>query len=100
MSITSTGKPSCRYIISYLYEMEFDKNVIPQPGSNEVETFTLITLDDVKVALMEGEFVANRAMVWLAYLIRHGVVTQENEPAFIDICQRMQRKHDLFIVEG
>ncbi len=100
MSITSTGKPGCQHIISYLYEMEFDKNVIPRPGSDEVETFTLMTLDDVKVALMEGEFVANRAMVWLAYLIRHGVVTPENEPAFIDICQRMQRKHDLFIVEG
>ncbi len=99
MSITSTGKPGCQHIISYLYEMEFDKDMIPRPG-DEVETFTLITLDDVKVALMEGEFVANRAMVWIAYLIRHGVMTPENEPGFIEICQRLQRKHDLFIVEG
>jgi hypothetical protein len=39
-------------------------------------------------------------MVWLAYLIRHGVVTPENEPDLVEICQRLQRKHDLFIAEG
>ncbi|KAK3896488.1 hypothetical protein C8A05DRAFT_20542 [Staphylotrichum tortipilum] len=100
MSITSAGEPGCQHIVSYLYEMEFGKDTVPRPGSDEVETFTLMTLDDVKVALMEGEFVANRAMVWLAYFIRHGVVTPENEPDFIEICQRLHRKHDLFIVEG
>lgn len=72
MSITSTGQPGCQHIVSYLYEMEFGQDAIPRPGNDEVETFTLMTLDDVKAALMEGEFVANRAMVWLAYLIRHG----------------------------
>ncbi|KAK3332667.1 hypothetical protein B0T19DRAFT_448592 [Cercophora scortea] len=100
MSITSNGKPGCQHIISYLYEMEIGRDMIPRPGNDEVEAFTLMTLDDVKGALMEGEFVANRAMVWLAYLIRHGVMTAENEPDFIEICQRLQRKHDLFIVEG
>jgi isopentenyldiphosphate isomerase len=100
MSITSAGKPGCQHIISYLYEMEFEKDVIPRPGSDEVEAFTLMTLDDVKVALIAGEFVANRAMVWIAYLIRHGMMTPENEPDFVEICQRLQRKHDLFIVEG
>lgn len=100
MSITSNGKPGCQPIISYLYEMEIDREMILRPGNDEVESFTLMTLDDVKGALMEGEFVANRAMVWLAYLIRHGVVTADNEPAFIEICQRLQRKHDLFIVDG
>ncbi|CAK7223796.1 hypothetical protein SEUCBS140593_005351 [Sporothrix eucalyptigena] len=100
MSITSKGQPGCQHIISYLYEMEIGKDMILRPGNDEVEAFTLMTLDDVKGALMEGEFVANRAMVWLAYLIRHGVVTAENEPDFVEICQRLQRKHDLFIVEG
>ena len=100
MSITSRGKSGCQHIISYLYEMEFGREVIPRPGNNKVEAFSLMTLDNVKAALMEGEFVANRAMVWLAYLIRHSEVTPENEPDFIEVCQRLQRKHDLFIVEG
>jgi isopentenyldiphosphate isomerase len=97
MSITSKGKPGCQHIISYLYEMEIDRDMIPRSGNDEVEVFTLMTLGDVKDALMEGEFVANRAMVWLAYLIRHGIVTAENEPDFIEICQRLQRKHDMFL---
>lgn len=101
MSITSTGRAGCQHIISYLYEMEFGNGIIPKPGNDEVDAFMLMTLDEVKAALMEGEFVANRAMVWLAYLIRHGIVTPEteSEPDFIEICQRLQRKHDLFIVE-
>ncbi|KAH9883310.1 hypothetical protein F4778DRAFT_788721 [Xylariomycetidae sp. FL2044] len=100
MLITSKGMPGCQHIISYLYEMEIDRNMIPRPGNDEVDAFTLMTLDDVKGAMVQGEFVANRAMIWLAYLIRHGVVTAENEPDFIEICQRLQRKHDLFILEG
>ncbi|KAH8748422.1 hypothetical protein F5883DRAFT_653123 [Diaporthe sp. PMI_573] len=99
MSITSRGKPGCQHIISYLYEMEFGREVIPQPGNDEVERFTPMTLDNVKAALMEGEFVPNRAMVWLAYLVRHGIMTPENEPDFSEVCQRLHRKHDLFIVE-
>ncbi|KXX73542.1 hypothetical protein MMYC01_210517 [Madurella mycetomatis] len=48
--------------------MEFGKDVILRLGSDKVEMFMLMTPDDVKAALMESEFVANRAMVWLAYL--------------------------------
>ena len=88
MSITSRGNPGCQHIISYCYEMEFGREVIPKPGNNEVEAFSLMTLDNVKAALMEGEFVANRAMVWLAYLVRHGLMTPENEPDFSEVCQR------------
>ncbi|KAJ4316278.1 hypothetical protein N0V84_007923 [Fusarium piperis] len=100
MSITSTGNPGCQHIVSYLYELEFSKDMVPQPGNDEVGSFTLMTLDDVMTALMEGEFVANRAMVWLSYFIRHGFITPENEPDFVEICQRLQRKHDLFIVKN
>jgi len=99
MSVTSTGRPGCQHITSYLYEMEFGKDVIPRPDGDEVESFTLMTLDDIKAALIAGEFVTNRAMAWLAYLVRHGMVTPENEPNYIQVCQRLQRKHDLFIVE-
>ena len=34
----------------------------------------------------------------MAYLIRHGVVNAENEPNFLEICSRLHRKHDLFII--
>ncbi|KAF4438422.1 NUDIX hydrolase domain protein [Fusarium austroafricanum] len=99
MSITSAGKPGCQHIISYLYEMEFKDGVVPRPGNDEVGKFTLMTQESVIAALMNGEFVANRAMVWLAYFIRHGILTPENDPDFVEICQRLHRKHDLFIAD-
>ncbi|KAF4470694.1 hypothetical protein FALBO_2408 [Fusarium albosuccineum] len=99
MSITSTGNPGCQHITSYLYEMEFKAGVVPRPGNDEVGTFTLMTREDVMTALTDGHFVANRAMVWLAYFIRHGILTPENEPDFLEICQRLHKKHDMFIVE-
>jgi isopentenyldiphosphate isomerase len=76
VAITSKGLPDCQHIISHLYEMEFSPDLVLVPD-DEVEKSTLMTLDEVKVALMEGEFVANRALVWLAYLIRHGIMNPE-----------------------
>ncbi|KAK3900963.1 hypothetical protein C8A05DRAFT_35367 [Staphylotrichum tortipilum] len=55
MFITSAGEPgfqhssSVQHIISYLYEIEFGKDAVPRPGSDEVETLTLMTLDDATV---------------------------------------------------
>ncbi|CAG2003830.1 unnamed protein product [Fusarium graminearum] len=99
MHITSTGNPGCQHIISYLYEMEFKEGVVPRPGNDEVGGFTLMTQEEVMAALTDGDFVANRAMVWLAYFIRHGTLTPENEPDFLEISQGLNKKHDMFIVE-
>jgi hypothetical protein len=52
MSITSTEAPGCQLIISYLYEMDLGRHIVPRPGNDEVETFTLMTLDEIKTALM------------------------------------------------
>ncbi|KAM0294470.1 hypothetical protein ACHAPM_011209 [Fusarium culmorum] len=99
MSITSTGNPGCQHIISYLYEMEFNEGLVPRPGNGEVDNFTLMTQEDVMTALAHGDFVANRAMVWLAYFIRHGILTSENEPDYYEIYRGLNKAHDMFIVE-
>ncbi|EXL65332.1 hypothetical protein FOPG_18432 [Fusarium oxysporum f. sp. conglutinans race 2 54008] len=99
MPITSTGNPGCQHITSYLYEMEFKEGVVPRPGNGEVDKFTLMAQEDVMTALADGDFVPNRAMVWLAYFIRHGFLTPENEPDYVEICQGLQKNHDMFIVE-
>lgn len=57
-----------------------------------------MTLEEVKNALARGEFKLNCAMTWMAFLIRHGHVTAENEENLIEICARMHRKHEFFIV--
>ena len=96
MSITSTGRPGCQHVVYYLYELEISPDLTLEP-TGEVEEFMMMELHEVKEALIGGEFAEDQAVVWLAYLIRHGLVTPENEPDFVETWTRMHRKHDLFV---
>ncbi|GKU06683.1 hypothetical protein FLAG1_09369 [Fusarium langsethiae] len=99
MEITSTGNPGYQNIISYLYEMELKDELVPRPGNDEVCSFTLMNQEEVMAALANGDFVSNRAMVWLAYFVRHGIVTPENEPDYLEIQSRLHKGHEMFLVE-
>ena len=83
--------------MQYLYEIELSQNVISAIGDGEVEEILLLTLDEVKPALTNGEFKLNSAMTWLAFLIRHGFITPEDEPNLSEIWSRLHRKHELFV---
>ena len=98
MSRTDDGKPGCQHQVQYLYEIKLGEEIIPKPFDGEVEEFTLMTLEEVQNALACGEFKLNCAMTWMAYFIRYGVVNAENEPNLVEVCSRLHRKHDLFIV--
>lgn len=98
MTNTDLGEPGCQPQVQYLYEMEFAEEVIPKIGDGEVGEIQLKTLEEVRSALANGEFKLNCAMTWLSFLIRHGHLNAENEPDLIEICSRLHRKHDLFIV--
>jgi isopentenyldiphosphate isomerase len=97
--IMSRGRPCCQHQTQYVYEMNLEPDLIPKVNDGEVEEFYLMTLDEVRAALARGEFKLNSAMTWLAYFIRQGVVNAENEPDLVEICARLHRKLDLFIVE-
>ncbi|PMD24757.1 hypothetical protein NA56DRAFT_668695 [Hyaloscypha hepaticicola] len=98
MTLDDSGRPGCQHQVQDLYEMKFDEYVILKPNDGEVEEFKLMTLEEVKDALARGEFKLNCAITWMAFLIRHGHVTAENEENLIEICVRMHRKHEFFIV--
>ena len=97
-SRTDDGRPGCQHQVQYLYEIELSEEIVPKPFDGEVEDFTLMALEEVQTALACGEFKLNCAMTWLAFLIRRGVVNAENEPNLVEICARLHRKHDLFVV--
>lgn len=98
MTQTDDGLPGCQHQVQYLYEMEVSEDKVLVPFDGEAEFFTLMTLDEVLSALGKGEFKLNCAMTWMAFLIRHGHVNAENELYLTEICSRLHRKHDLFIV--
>lgn len=75
-----------------MYDMEVAPSIIPSPGDDEVEHFSLLTIEEVKGALLEGRFKPNCALVMLDFFIRHGFVDAENEGDFTGIVSRIHRK--------
>ena len=92
------GREGCQHQVQFLYEMELPEDIVPRVCDGEVEGFKLMGIEEVVGALRRGEFKLNCGMTWMAYLVRHGVVDAENEPHLVEICSRLHRKHDLFVV--
>lgn len=97
MAVNECGSPGCQLQTQYLYEMELQAGMVPRIGDGEVAELALMTIDEVRDSMRNGEFKLNCNMTWLAFLIRHGHLTAENEPDFLEICARLHRRHDLFI---
>ncbi|KAL1652160.1 hypothetical protein SLS58_000285 [Diplodia intermedia] len=78
----------------YVYDLELPEDVVPKPNDNEVESFQLMTTAEVQAALKNGEFKPNCALVMLDFFIRHGILTPENEPDYLDIVSRLHRRFE------
>ena len=89
---TGLLQPECEYV--YDLEIKADEHVIPKPNDNEVESFSLLSLAHLKAALARGEFKPNCAFVLIDFFIRHGILTPENEPDYLEIVTRLHRRLD------
>ncbi|CCF58595.1 hypothetical protein KAFR_0E04450 [Kazachstania africana CBS 2517] len=78
--------------VEHTFDLFFPNGTIPTPNDNEVESFKLLTLQQVIDALQNNEFKPNCGLILVDFLIRHGYITAENEPNYIEIVCRMHRK--------
>lgn len=78
--------------IEYIYDLKLDASIIPKPCDSEVEDFRLWTVDEVKESLRKGEWKPNCAVVVIDFFIRHGILTPENEPDYLEIVARIHRR--------
>jgi 8-oxo-dGTP pyrophosphatase MutT (NUDIX family) len=78
--------------VQYIFDLELPADTIPKPGDDEVEEFYLWSIDEVKQGLKNGEFKPNCSLVVLDFFVRHGILTNENEPDFIEIISRLHRR--------
>ena len=81
-------QPECQFV----YDLEVSDSVIPKPGDNEAEDFRLLTVAEVQQAMAAGEFKPNCALVLLDFFVRHGILTVEDEPDYIEIVARIHRR--------
>ncbi|TDZ68378.1 Uncharacterized protein CTRI78_v002101 [Colletotrichum trifolii] len=65
--------------VLYCYDLELPESIVPTPGDDEVSAFELMSIDQVKAAMLGEQFKPNCVLVMLDFFIRHNVVTAENE---------------------
>ncbi|CAO1617436.1 unnamed protein product [Sympodiomycopsis kandeliae] len=70
--------------VEYVYDLLLPNEVIPKPIDGEAQDFQLLQVDDVRNKMASGQFKPNCALVIIDFLIRHGVITAENEPRYLE----------------
>ncbi|KZS96853.1 hypothetical protein SISNIDRAFT_493701 [Sistotremastrum niveocremeum HHB9708] len=82
-------QPEVEYVYDLLIPSDQVDSLIPKPSDGEVESFELLPMAVVKQKMLEGLFKPNCAVVLLDFMIRHGHITPENEPHFLEILTRI-----------
>jgi 8-oxo-dGTP pyrophosphatase MutT (NUDIX family) len=85
---TGLCQPECQYI----YDLKMPAHAIPKPGDDEAIDFQLLSVDEVQMALAESRFKPNCAHLLLEFFVRHGILTAENEPDYLEIVSRLHRR--------
>lgn len=80
--------------VLYVYDLELreDDQFVFRAVEGDIEGFTWMTVPEVEAALRQGEFKPSCAMVMLDFLVRHGLITAENEPDYHEIVSRLHRR--------
>jgi len=76
----------------YVFDLEVEEQVICKQNDDEVEEFSLMSVEEVKDALSRSEFKANSALVMIDFFIRHGVIKEEEEREYAEIVARLHRR--------
>ncbi|KAH9479438.1 hypothetical protein JR316_0008032 [Psilocybe cubensis] len=75
----------------YLYDLELppDGSLTPRINAldGEVEAFELLDVQNVLQNLVEGRFKPSSAMAIVDFLIRHGYLTEDTDPRYLDVCR-------------
>ncbi|CAG7632322.1 unnamed protein product [Allacma fusca] len=66
----------------FVYDLELPLDFVPINQDGEVESFTLVTLQEALDWALAPEFKTTSCPVILDFLVRHGFITPQNEPDF------------------
>jgi 8-oxo-dGTP pyrophosphatase MutT (NUDIX family) len=89
--IEDEGRGLLEPSLKYVYDMEIDRNTVLTPGDTEVEDFSLMKVETVKANILGGRYKPMCVMVLIDFLIRHGIITSENEKDYAELVARTHR---------
>ena len=79
----------------FVFDLRLRDDGTPEPRVNkhdgEVEGFELLSVPEVLANLLDGRFKPSSALALVDFLIRHGHITPESEPRFVDVCSSLRR---------
>ncbi|KAF3166179.1 hypothetical protein TWF788_000553 [Orbilia oligospora] len=85
-------QPEVEYCYDMIVKEPSEGGPVPKPFDGEVAEHLLMDVDEVIRNLENGKFKPNCAAVLLDFFIRHGVITAENEPDYLEIYTRLHRR--------
>ncbi|XP_023288246.1 uncharacterized protein YJR142W [Orussus abietinus] len=71
----------------FVYDLELPPEFVPSNSDGEVETFELLPVKECLERVLSSHFKTTSVPVALDFFIRHGYITAENEPNFIQIVE-------------
>ncbi len=76
----------------FLYDLELPAGVIPRNTDGEIAEFMLMDVDAVADEVRAGRaFKFNVTLVLIDFLIRHGRLSPENQPDYLDLLRGFAR---------
>jgi isopentenyldiphosphate isomerase len=97
-NIKSTGYISYQQIddvkmkrdILYCYDLKLDHDFIPKPNDNEVESFSLLSIDELLHKILNtDEFKPNVNLVIIDFFIRHGIISNMSYN-YVQLCNSLR----------
>ncbi|KAI5969399.1 hypothetical protein CANMA_001466 [Candida margitis] len=80
--------------VEYTYDLVIkeDEAHLIKPQDGEAEDFQLMAIDEVLQRVKNREFKPNCGLIIIDFLIRHGYITAEDEPDYLEIVSRCHVK--------
>jgi isopentenyldiphosphate isomerase len=71
--------------VLYVFDIELPPEIIPTPQDGEVSEFKLLSVNEIKEAMVNREFKSNCNLVMIDFFIRHGILIPDEEPDYVEI---------------
>ncbi|KAH8884186.1 NUDIX domain-containing protein [Thozetella sp. PMI_491] len=91
----TTRQASTGYIVPtvlYVFDIKLPETMTLIPNDTEVDTFYLWTVQQVLDAMLARRFKPNCALVMIDFFVRHGLLTEETVPDYIEVVTRLRRR--------
>ncbi|GBN58793.1 Nudix hydrolase 24, chloroplastic [Araneus ventricosus] len=73
----------------FVFDLEIPSDFIPINSDNEVESFHLLSIDELKRIIVTDDFKLTSSLIALDFLVRHGYLNCDEEPNYIKLLETL-----------